>query len=835
MDSKERGEKEKLVSFLKELYGENSEGYLTLWTLKDKKTRWFKAKDFVLIADEALHLATENDVYFGLGLRRKRLEKKQRGSVEHIIAIPGLWADIDIKGPAHKDPNLPPTEEDGLNLLADFPLSPTIVVNSGHGFQVWWLFKELWTFDTDEERQQAQALSRNFQATLQELARCQGWQIDSTPDLARVLRLPGTWNRKLEPVRVRINTMDKTRRYIPTDFDEYLLAERPRRSSQEVGKKIREGQRNTNLTSIAGTMRRRGLNAEEILPSLLTVNANRSDPRLPEDEVEGIAKSVFRYPAAQEGKDEECCHRTDLGNAKRLVSQHGEDIRYCYPWKRWLVWDSCRWIPDKTGQINRLAKETIRHIYHEAADATDEETRTKIAKWATSSEYGHRITAMISLARSEPGIPVLPEDLDSKPWLLNVINGTVKLSTGDLQPHCREDLCTKLAPVTYDPEAACPKWMGFLKRILREDEELIAFVQRAVGYALTGSTREQVLFMLYGTGSNGKSTFLETIRTVLGDYARHTEFETLLVRGQGNIRNDIARLSGARLVTAQEAEGGRRFAEAMLKNLTGNDTLTVRFLYSEFFEYKPEFKLFLATNHKPVIRGTDHAIWRRIHLLPFTVFIPPEERDKDLPEKLKNELPGILAWTVRGCLAWQSEGLAPPKSVITATQEYREEMDILAGFLVEYCVTSTNAEARAGRLYETYREWCEKNGEKPISRRGFSVRLQEKGFKRARTSHYRMWKGIGIRTSDDAMTQDDAVSGKSLRKRNQAESSGNLRHMCHSAESGSLQTPLATGIDTNDASMTQGGKTDDAMTRRSIIPEAEESDEDDAESLGIPS
>lgn len=535
-------------------------------------------------------------------------------------------------------------------------------------------------------------------------------------------------------------------------------------------------------------------------------------------------------PAVPEPKQQDSVpHLTDMGNAERLVQLHGLDLRYCFPLSEWLVWDDTRWNLDKEGVLVSRAKAAMRSIYEEASKAVDSAERKKIAEWARKSEAETRLRAMISLARSEPGIPVLPKALNSNAWMLNVINGTINLRTGDLQPHCREDLCTKLAPVTYDPEAACPKWMGFLKRILRGDEELIAFVQRAVGYALTGSTREQVLFMLYGTGANGKSTFLEIIRTMLGDYARHTEFETLLVRGPGNIRNDIARLSGARLVTAQEAEGERRFAEAMLKNLTGNDTLTVRFLYSEFFEYKPEFKLFLATNHKPVIRGTDHAIWRRIHLLPFTVLISLEEQDKDLPDKLKNELPGILAWTVRGCLAWQSEGLAPPKSVIAATQEYREEMDILEGFLVECCVISTNAEARAGQLYETYREWCEKNGEKAISRRGFGVRLQEKGFKRARTSHYRMWKGIGIRTSDDTMTWDDAISRKALREKSQAEVSGNLRHVCNPAERDSPQTPLATDIDSHDASMTQGDKNDDTMTRRSVIAKAEESDENNAE------
>jgi putative DNA primase/helicase len=273
------------------------------------------------------------------------------------------------------------------------------------------------------------------------------------------------------------------------------------------------------------------------------------------------------------------------------------------------------------------------------------------------------------------GYPVIPEHLDQDPWLFNVENGTIDLKTGELRPHERGALITKLAPVQYDREAECPTWWKFLMRIFNGNLALIEFLQKAVGYALTGSTREQCLFFLHGLGANGKSTLLEIIHTLLGDYAHRTSSETFLIKKSGGIPNDVAALRGARLVGAVEVESGRRLAEVLIKEMTGGDRISARFLHAEWFDFKPEFKIFLAANHKPVIRGTDHAIWRRIHLIPFNVQIPKPEQDRDLPEKLKAELPGILNWALEGCQMWQLYGLEPPAEVQAATQDYREEMD----------------------------------------------------------------------------------------------------------------------------------------------------------------
>jgi len=519
-------------------------------------------------------------------------------------------------------------------------------------------------------------------------------------------------------------------------------------------------------------MRRRGMSHEEMTAALQVTNQRRCQPSLPEDQVERIARSVARYaptnghsnghsnghgnghsngqglvrdringyvPAANVG-----FRRTDMGNGERLVAQHGPNIRYCYLWKKWLIWDGRRWLEDHQGQIETLAKQSVRAIYREAEIEPDEDRRKELAKHATRSESKSRVEAMLDMGRSEAGIPILPDAFDTDLWALNVHNGTLDLRTGQLRPHRPADWITRLAPVPYQPEATCPRWDAFLDRILDGNADLIAFVRRAVGYALTGSTRDQVLFMLYGTGANGKSTFLETLQSLLGDYARPTDFTTFLPKNQDGPRNDIARLLGARLVTAAEAEAGRRLSEVIVKQLTGGDTIIARRLHEEFFEFRPQFKLFLAANHRPVVRGTDHALWRRIRMIPFTVTIPEQEREKDLPARLLEELPGILAWAVRGCLEWQQDGLGNPEAVQQATRAYQEDMDPIADFLADGCVLNETAQAKAGDLYNAYEAWAMDQGEKPISQRMFGQQLGEKKFAKKKTKRGYFYSGVGV-------------------------------------------------------------------------------------------
>jgi putative DNA primase/helicase len=438
--------------------------------------------------------------------------------------------------------------------------------------------------------------------------------------------------------------------------------------------------------------------------------------------------------------------RTDLGNSERFIVRHGVEILYCYAWGKWLVWTGPRWERDEGGKVYRLAKATVRSMYQEAAEAEDEGERKALAQHATRSEAEARIRAMLELAKSEE--PVSPEELDARPWLLNVQNGTVDLRSGILRPHRQEDLITKLAPFEYDPDATAPTWEAFLEQIL-PDEELRAFVQRAVGYSATGDTSEQCMFINHGAGANGKSTFQEAIAAALGDYAMRAPTEMLLARRTSGIPNDVARLKGARFVAASETEEGRRLAESLIKDLTGQDTITARFMRAEWFDFKPTHKLWLSTNHKPEIRGTDNAIWRRIRLIPWTVTIPPEEQDKKLPAKLRDELPGILAWIMQGCLDWQRNGLRPPEEVRRATGRYRAEMDVLAAFIDGECIVAEHATATAKALYSAYKAWCEEFGERPETQRRFGGRLKERGFENGKITAgphkgYVEWYGIGL-------------------------------------------------------------------------------------------
>jgi len=529
-----------------------------------------------------------------------------------------------------------------------------------------------------------------------------------------------------------------------------LLTEPTPRKSQSVGDVIPQGQRNQTLASLGGTMRRGGLSESAILAALKDTNKERCRPPLPDAEVAAVAHSISRYEPKDTAAPVGQLHQTDLGNARRLVALHGENLRYCYAWNKWLIWDGVRWHLDETGEIERLAKSTVQAIYAEAAKAADDE-RKHLARWGIRSESRVRIQAMVGLARSEPGIPIRVDDFDSDPWLFNCENGTLDLRTGTLRPHRREDCITKIANVPYDPEAACPRWMAFQERITGGDQEVMTFKRRAFGSALTGDTTDQVLFIHYGTGSNGKSTELNAIRAVVGDYGLHTPTETILVKRYDGIPNDIARLRGARYVTAIEAEAGRRLAEALIKQMTGGDPLTARFMRAEWFDFFPTHKLFLAVNHRPVIKGTDHAIWRRIRLVPYDVVIPDNEQDKHLPEKLASEAAGILAWLVEGCRQWREHGLETCEAVKQATSTYKEDMDVLAAFLADCCYPLPTAEVTSKELYAAYVQWAEGEGEKAISRKAIGSRLRERGFQPARIGHSRArgWRGIGLALCPD--------------------------------------------------------------------------------------
>ena len=520
----------------------------------------------------------------------------------------------------------------------------------------------------------------------------------------------------------------------PAEMPAWLLPAKMGKShtNGSVSGIIPQGKRNNTLTSSAGKLRAAGSDEPAILAALQSENRDRCQPMLSNAELESIARSVARYRPME--------HLTDLGNAWRLVAEHGADLRFCYPYRWWYVWDGRQWARDETAEVVRRAKETVAGIYIAASKAGDEDTRKALAKHAIRSEGEARLSAMAELAKSEPGIPVLPEELDRGPMLLNVANGTLDLRTAELRPPRRGDLLTRLIDIPYDTSAACPTWQAFLRRIFRENDSLIGFVQRAVGYSLTGDTGDHVLFFLHGAGANGKSTLLNTLLVLLGPYGRQIESDLLMVRRSEVHPTGLSDLEGSRLAVAMEIEDGRRLAESLVKAITGGDRLTARRMHKDFREFWPTHKLWLGANHRPVVRGTDNAIWRRIRLIPFDVTIPPGEQDRFLSAKLREELPGILTWAVYGCLEWAAEGLGVPEEVRVATDSYRAEQDILSGFLDECCIQQPSASVGSTKLAEAYREWTGTQ----LSQKALAQQLQERGFERTRKSSGVRWVGLTL-------------------------------------------------------------------------------------------
>ncbi len=453
-------------------------------------------------------------------------------------------------------------------------------------------------------------------------------------------------------------------------------------------------------------------------------------------------------PEAEEPEAAEPRHFTDLGNAMRLVELHGANIRYSYEAKKWYCWNGKYWQEDRTGGVKRLAKKTVRQMYAEAANIQDDRDREAFIKHALKSENENRLKAMVSLAQSEPGIPILLKQFDVDPFLLNCQNGTINLRTGELQEHKRGDYLTKISPIEYNPKIRSKVWETFLDRVI-PDPQVRTFVQRFAGYSITGSVQEEVFAFPFGPPATGKSTFLRAIGTTLGDYAATADFEAFLVnKNRGGPRNDIARLAGKRFVVSVEVEDGRRLAEGLVNQLTGGDVIAARFLYQESFEFVPQFKLWLAANNRPKITGTDNAIWRRILQIPFFEHIPENERDPELKNILcdtKGTGPAILAWLVEGCLMWQKEGLNPPEAVKQTTDEYKQEMDPIAEFLEDRCILASHTQVSNPQLWKAYKSWCEENGEKyPLGRKKFTQALYAKNLDQYHDGTNRIWTGIGL-------------------------------------------------------------------------------------------
>ncbi len=484
---------------------------------------------------------------------------------------------------------------------------------------------------------------------------------------------------------------------------------------------VLEGSRNDTLFRMGSGLRAKGFSSEVILAALRAENATKYSPPLSEDEVELIAESVMRYEPSTQYPE------TELGNARRLVGLVNGDARYEPVSRSWFVWDGRRWSRDEEGQIVRLAKRVVDDLLAEAKLVNDPETLKRRVSFAHKSQSAARISAMIELAKTEPGVSITFDAFDRQLHTLNVANGMVDLRTGVLLPHDREAFASHIVEVAYDPSAGAPVFDRFVADVFEDDAELIEYVQRAAGYAATGETREQCFFVLHGEGANGKSTLLNALRGVLGPYAKHTPTETLVAK-QGSASNDLARLAGARLVTASEANADQRLADALLKQITGDEPIVCRFLFKEFISFYPTFKLFLATNQLPQVNGSDPAMWRRIRTVPFNRVFTAEQQDRELSAKLMSEQEGILAWIVRGAVKWYEDGLITPAAVQAANAEYRAEMDGVGQFVEEKCTIAAGCAVSASALYNGYRVHANDNGRDPVSPTMFGKTLSTRGF-----------------------------------------------------------------------------------------------------------
>jgi putative DNA primase/helicase len=503
-----------------------------------------------------------------------------------------------------------------------------------------------------------------------------------------------------------------------------------------VNSGIPKGERNNRLFRYVCSLRAKGLPKKDARTLMLNMNAEACSPPLPKKEVLNCFKSAWKYSTS--------FPLNDTGNARRLVALFGDLIRKPTFDKRWLLNTGDTWRYDDDGEIVRLAKEVVDLVKTEARNQKDETRRKQLIAHAKTSGSRRSVESMINLAESESGTPVTADRVDADPYLIGLHDEVFDLRKQRLTK--TEQIITKRAAVRYDQKAICPRWLQFLEEIFAGDEKLINYVQLAIGYSLTGRTDEQCLFFLYGTGANGKSVFLSTIRFLLGEYAVTAPPTVLLGKGaQDNAA--IARLHGARFAVASEVGEDSNFDEVTVKQLTGGDAVSCRHLYMDYFEYMPQFKLWVGGNYKPKVRGTDYAIWRRLKLIPFNVTFPEDKRDPKLEEKLKKEAAGIFNWAVEGFQKWSETGLQEPKIVTAATSEYHSESDIVGQFLDEKCILEPEAEGLSARvLYQAYRIWCGDSGTTEMSANMFGRKLAPHSLTKVKVKN--RWHYQGIRFAE---------------------------------------------------------------------------------------
>jgi putative DNA primase/helicase len=502
------------------------------------------------------------------------------------------------------------------------------------------------------------------------------------------------------------------------------------------GSGIPDGSRNNTLFAYACSLRAKNVDRDPAWQAFVARNSE-CQPPLGEQELKQIFDSAWKYPPG--------FPLTDLGNAERMVAHHGEDWKWL-PELGWCQFQNGLWVPDASRAVMRVAGEVAREMYVEAAGIEDEVRRRAVSSWAVKTESKKLLDAMVSLAATRPEVADSLKNFDADNMMLACRNGVVDLRTGKFREATREDRLMKVVNCYFDPKAVCPKWETFLNETFKGHEATIPFMQRAIGYCLTGLIVEQVIFILQGGGGDGKTTLMNVVRCLLGEYATPIQAESLTARRSGGIPNDVAAMYGNRLVIGSESDKGAHLSEAFVKLITGGDAVTARFLHKEFFKFVPTFKLWLLTNPKPKITGSDYGIWRRIVLVEFRNTVSADKRDKYLDQKLfAEEASGILNWALAGCRDWQKHGLAQPEEIVAGVKQYRNDEDRVTAFLKECMRHTEGNHVNKMRVFKTYEDWCGQQDDEPLPRKEFYTKLiDEKGFKVALRDGYESFIGVSL-------------------------------------------------------------------------------------------
>ncbi|CAH1070403.1 phage/plasmid primase, P4 family [Candidatus Nitrotoga sp. 1052] len=713
---------------------------------------------------DALELITDavgrnEDVFVSLAkFKENSLSRKS----EFADSFKSVWLDIDCGlGKEYK------SHDEALKAASIFGWKcklpkPSIVVNSGGGLHLYWCF----THEVDISEWHP------ISADLKTLCTLNNFFADPAvmSDPSRVMRVPGSFNLKLpnsaREVLIEHPKSEQIKYYASQDIHKIIKAAmiptrtsiahltNPPPSGFILPDKIPEGSRNTTLLSYAGHLRGRGKAQSEIEEQLLIANNHRCKPPLDFDEVIDVARRFAHQNAVLSvpntamniyAKSNNDSHG-DIRNARAYAAMWRGNMLNIITHNKWLQWTPQGWQWCEKNEHVQRAKAVSESLVKEAQEvlSEDQDKGKRLMQQAVNSHNLPRIEAMLKLAVSEPEMAATVSELDKNPLLLGVRNGVVDLRTGGLLTNEPSMLITRFCNADYVVNSTCDKWLTFLDQVFQSDTATIETIQRALGYTLTGEITEEVMFVCFGHGSNGKSVFNNVVSTIIGDYGRMAP-STLLTMRRGDDsapRNDLAALAGARYVSINELQAGDRLDEQIIKQLAGRELISARFLHKEFFEYMPTYKAWLRTNHKPIITGDDDGIWRRLALIPFRRKFTDSEKDPYLEQKLLDERDGILMWMIEGALKWRKDGLKLSATIKAEHTAYRKESDLLGEFLNEKCQPNPNGKIEQTYLFEQWRDWCIRNAFRYNSKASFTRRLSERGFTESKSNGKRYYIGL---------------------------------------------------------------------------------------------